>query len=84
MNSNYKAQPSQSSAPLINNQMRVPPMSTRSSSNQSQQLQKKFAYEVEGGYVASNDACYEGMMTCFGDIIGFLGSIPCCYCCPNP
>ncbi|GAA6006270.1 hypothetical protein JCM10207_000583 [Rhodosporidiobolus poonsookiae] len=28
--------------------------------------------------------CYGSMINCFGAIAGTLGSIPCCFCCPNP
>ncbi|TKA51549.1 hypothetical protein B0A53_05230 [Rhodotorula sp. CCFEE 5036] len=28
--------------------------------------------------------CYGSMINCLGAIAGGLGSIPCCFCCPNP
>ncbi|KAI9203685.1 uncharacterized protein BJ171DRAFT_425207 [Polychytrium aggregatum] len=28
--------------------------------------------------------CYEFMLVCLGSLIGILGSVPCCICCPNP
>jgi len=28
--------------------------------------------------------CYGAMINCLGSIAGTLGSIPCCFCCPNP
>ncbi|KAI8888559.1 hypothetical protein K501DRAFT_282669 [Backusella circina FSU 941] len=27
---------------------------------------------------------YESMMTCIGNTLGFMGSFPCIFCCPNP
>lgn len=53
----------------------LPPGATR---------QKTFAMESPAGYAATNDACYEGMMTCLGFTFGTLGSLPFCCCFPNP
>jgi erythrocyte band 7 integral membrane protein len=46
--------------------------------------QVSFAMENPDGYTASNDACYEGMLTCLGFVFGTLGSLPGCCCFPNP
>jgi erythrocyte band 7 integral membrane protein len=33
---------------------------------------------------ATNHGFYETMMSTIGGVLGFFGSIPCCFCCPNP
>jgi len=43
-------------------------------------LQPSFAKEVRLPYGGP----YEGFMDCSGACLGLLGSIPCCFCCPNP
>ncbi|PVU96451.1 hypothetical protein BB560_005805 [Smittium megazygosporum] len=40
----------------------------------------KFAVE----HPVSSDSLYESFMNTFGSVIGVLGQIPCCICCPNP
>jgi len=47
-------------------------------------LQPSFAVQNDTGYEASNDACYEGMLTFLGFTVGTLGSLPGCCCFPNP
>ncbi|GAA5895115.1 slipin family protein [Sporobolomyces salmoneus] len=45
-------------------------------------MQPSYAQEVAGSDV--DHGCYGAMINCLGAIAGTLGSIPCCFCCPNP
>ncbi|GAA5870634.1 hypothetical protein JCM16303_001540 [Sporobolomyces ruberrimus] len=45
-------------------------------------MQPSYAQEVAGSDV--DHGCYGSMINCLGGIAGTLGSIPCCFCCPNP
>ncbi|KAJ3081396.1 hypothetical protein HK102_002365 [Quaeritorhiza haematococci] len=42
------------------------------------------SYATEMTLPPVENACYEGMITCLGAVVGFFGSIPGCFCCPNP
>ena len=48
--------------------------------NKHGRLQQSYAKEIELPYGGT----YEGIMDCLGGIVGTCGSIPCCFCCPNP
>jgi hypothetical protein len=45
-------------------------------------LQKSYATIV--GNDADAKGWYGGMINALGTIIGTLGAVPCCVCCPNP
>ncbi|KAI9144495.1 hypothetical protein BKA69DRAFT_797540 [Paraphysoderma sedebokerense] len=45
-------------------------------------LQPSFAVDLPA--YDAHHGIYEGMVSCFGGVLGFFGSIPCCLCCPNP
>ncbi|GAA5959088.1 hypothetical protein JCM3765_006337 [Sporobolomyces pararoseus] len=45
-------------------------------------MQPSYAQEVAGSDV--DHGCYGSMINCLGAVAGTLGSIPCCFCCPNP
>lgn len=59
------------------------PGATTNNDAAKQRMQKSFAMTIPGGYSASSDVCYEGMMTCFGCVCGTLGSFPCLFCFPK-
>jgi len=42
------------------------------------------SYAVEYGPEPTPHGVYGNMMSCLGSLIGTFGSIPCCFCCPNP
>eukprot|EP00026_Physarum_polycephalum_P012808 Phypoly_transcript_13142.p1 GENE.Phypoly_transcript_13142~~Phypoly_transcript_13142.p1 ORF type:complete len:343 (-),score=53.33 Phypoly_transcript_13142:59-994(-) len=45
-------------------------------------------HDAPQGLFVANDpppsGCYAGSRTCMGAVFGCLGTIPCCFCCPNP
>ncbi|OJJ78502.1 slipin family protein [Aspergillus glaucus CBS 516.65] len=48
-------------------------------------LQPKYAHQIEED--AQNPAAhgwYAGMIHGLGSVLGCMGAIPCCFCCPNP
>ncbi|KAG0281381.1 hypothetical protein BGZ95_004411 [Linnemannia exigua] len=45
-------------------------------------MQQSFATEFSPD--DENHGVYGSLMNCAGDIIGVMGSVPCCICCPNP
>ncbi|KAJ1503395.1 hypothetical protein HMI56_002169 [Coelomomyces lativittatus] len=45
-------------------------------------LQPSYAKDIH--VTESQHGFYESMLTVIGSTIGFLGSIPCCFCLPNP
>ncbi|KAF9122321.1 hypothetical protein BGW39_009847 [Mortierella sp. 14UC] len=64
--------PSQSStAPVVTQQPRAQHV-----------MQQSFATEFSPD--DENHGVYGSLMNCAGDIIGVMGSVPCCICCPNP
>ncbi|KAM0749655.1 hypothetical protein T439DRAFT_326534 [Meredithblackwellia eburnea MCA 4105] len=46
------------------------------------EMQPSYAQDLGTTAVESN--FYGGMINCLGAVAGTLGSIPCCFCCPNP
>lgn len=46
----------------------------------SAQMQVSFAHEVP----IPEKTTYGALMHSAGEVLGFFGSIPCCFCCPNP
>ena len=51
----------------------------------NRRVQKPFAMKMPENPTRPQDACYEGMLTCFGRIFGAFGSVPfLCPCFPNP
>ncbi|GAA5973393.1 hypothetical protein JCM11641_003111 [Rhodosporidiobolus odoratus] len=46
-------------------------------------MQPSYAQQVDAQEL-SDLGCYGNMINCLGAIAGTLGSIPCCFCCPNP
>ncbi|BGP18955.1 hypothetical protein JCM10213v2_007035 [Rhodosporidiobolus nylandii] len=46
-------------------------------------MQPSYAQDVDT-QEAADLGCYGSMMNCLGAIFGTLGSIPGCFCCPNP
>ncbi|KAJ4319772.1 hypothetical protein N0V94_003739 [Neodidymelliopsis sp. IMI 364377] len=48
-------------------------------------LQPSYARVIEPDDAdADNHGWYGGMVNAFGGIVGTLGAVPCCICCPNP
>ncbi|KZM22440.1 uncharacterized protein EKO05_0000073 [Ascochyta rabiei] len=48
-------------------------------------LQPSYARVIEPDDAdADNHGWYGGMVNALGGIVGTLGAIPCCFCCPNP
>lgn len=43
-------------------------------------LQISYAYEMD----IPDNGWYGGLVNAFGAIMGGLGTVPCCFCCPNP
>ncbi|GAA5918715.1 hypothetical protein JCM6882_008754 [Rhodosporidiobolus microsporus] len=46
-------------------------------------MQPSYAQTVDAQEL-SDLGCYGSMINCLGAIAGTMGSIPCCFCCPNP
>ncbi|KAL9935890.1 hypothetical protein V8E36_005467 [Tilletia maclaganii] len=42
------------------------------------------SYAVDLGLDNVEHGFYGSMMNCLGEVAGFFGQIPCCFCCPNP
>ncbi|RPA81097.1 hypothetical protein BJ508DRAFT_414953 [Ascobolus immersus RN42] len=47
-------------------------------------LQPSYSRTLAPTEDASSQGWYPAMIDGFGSVIGFLGAIPCCICCPNP
>jgi hypothetical protein len=56
--------------------------------NVSRPTNRTFAHVAQEGHSQYDNGlatgCYSSLMSSIGSCIGFLGSIPCCFCCPNP
>ncbi|KAI3645019.1 hypothetical protein MP228_011183 [Amoeboaphelidium protococcarum] len=71
-----------------------PPIRSRNNSRQNltgnndndYMIQSSFAHEAKDGDYQQDTAstCYGAMISSFGSVLGVLGSIPCCFCFPNP
>ncbi|KAH8927393.1 hypothetical protein BT69DRAFT_1294158 [Atractiella rhizophila] len=46
------------------------------------EMQPSYAQDL--GLAEVEHGCYGTMINCLGAIAGTLGSVPCCFCCPNP
>ncbi|KAL7751053.1 hypothetical protein RI367_003633 [Sorochytrium milnesiophthora] len=62
--------------PVQHNAARAPAI------EEKQNLQRSFAQSFPMAGV--KHSAYEAMMTCIGDVMGFFGTLPFCFCCPNP
>ncbi|KNE67395.1 hypothetical protein AMAG_11861 [Allomyces macrogynus ATCC 38327] len=62
--------------------MSSPPVYPNQADAGTPQRQPSFAQDIESG--DSQHGFYEIMMTAIGGVFGFFGSIPCCFCFPNP
>ncbi|CAG8245747.1 unnamed protein product [Penicillium nalgiovense] len=47
-------------------------------------LQPKYAHQIDRPADSDATGWYAGLIHSLGECIGFLGAIPCCFCCPNP
>jgi erythrocyte band 7 integral membrane protein len=87
--SNHSADPSVSKAPLQNghdnsNNLVIDDI-VRVQPPRVEDLQASYAKVIRGDHEdESTHGWYGGMINLLGSVIGTMGAVPCCICCPNP
>ncbi|KAI9224292.1 hypothetical protein BC828DRAFT_373799 [Blastocladiella britannica] len=62
--------------------MDAPPAAFPTADMSPPDRQKSFAADISVS--ETKHGFYEGMLSTIGSVVGFFGSIPCCFICPNP